>query len=356
MLLTQNDIALKLALLAALWSAIIGFILVGRYRRQVERSREELAYEQRLHRSQLRQAQANAQAEQAKARTEYQLRDADMAILADIRAGLDELKAQLEELSGHSFEYEPAALRAEAWRLRELEAEAHAVGGEHFEKAGHASGAPSVDAVEGRLGASDVHGQYPRSISPELARLLEDEDSAAAAPLTPSDEGWAVTTEASGSDAYTGSHRGGDSSELASWLYAAHDDPEPEPDPEPEEEPQGRHSGARARRREQNRDQDRDQDREQDSGRHGGRRRRQADQDRDEAAGYGHHASPEEPAAEIPSWRADDTAEMGVRDIARGEAASPRSGEGRRGRRRADENARSVSVADLVAGSERRRR
>ncbi|KQB86193.1 DUF6779 domain-containing protein [Corynebacterium lowii] len=177
MQLTDSNAALKIALLAALWASIIGFFLVSRYRRQVQRSREQLAYEQRLHRSEMREAQARAEAAGAQnqqPRTGGGLSEEDVALLSEIRAGLDEVRSQLEDLQGRAFEYEPAALRAQAWRLQELEERTESV--EAPEKTGHIAGAPSLDAVAGRLGQSERGAESPRSISPELAHLLESEE------------------------------------------------------------------------------------------------------------------------------------------------------------------------------------
>lgn len=205
---TDSSAALKLALLAALWAAIIGFFLVSRYRRQVQRSREQLDYEQRLHRSELREAQARAETANAQAQQSGGLSDEDIAILSEIRAGLDEVRSKLEDLQGHVFEYEPAALRAQAWRLQELEesAEASVPAFSAPEKTGHISGAPSLDAVAGRLGHSDQREEPARSISPELAHLLE-----------------------SGEGVYRGSHRAGEPGGA---------------EPTHEEEPRGRHEAA----------------------------------------------------------------------------------------------------------------
>ncbi|MEJ4098902.1 DUF6779 domain-containing protein [Corynebacterium mastitidis] len=234
MQLTDSNAALKFALLAALWAAIIGFFLVNRYRRQAQRSTEQLAYEQRLHRSELREARAQAEAREAREAREPRaaaggLSEEDVAILTEIRAGLDEVRSKLEDLQGHAFEYEPAALRAQAWRVQELEERADAVSERAPEKTGHIAGAPSVDAVAGRLGQADRGGDYPRSISPELADLLDGEgahrgshrsDAQPQAPATPMVRRATPSVE--------------DTSEIAAVV------------PEPEREPEGRRGRRRA--------------------------------------------------------------------------------------------------------------
>ena len=49
MLFTDSTGALRLALLAALWAAVIGFFLVTRYRRQAQRAEDELRHREEYH-------------------------------------------------------------------------------------------------------------------------------------------------------------------------------------------------------------------------------------------------------------------------------------------------------------------
>ncbi|WP_448854504.1 DUF6779 domain-containing protein [Corynebacterium frankenforstense] len=200
MLLTDSSVALRLALLAALWAAVIGFFLVVRYRRAAETARKELEYTQNLREAE--KARSSAEADAVRARggapapaKEVNLREEDMQLLAEIRDSLAELRHQIEDLRGQAFEYEPAALRAQAWRLQELETRAQDSGlgpwgsaasakpaeTQHREKAGHVSGAPSVDAVAGRLGAEESQSSGTPTISPELAELLREENDSLAA-------------------------------------------------------------------------------------------------------------------------------------------------------------------------------
>lgn len=160
MLFTDSDGALKLALLAALWAAILGFFLVFRYRREAETARRELSHHDELHDVEAARAAAEREA-RADARA-LELRDKqhsrDTEVLQEIQRELAGIRAQLETLAGREFEYEPAALRAEARRIMELEnmtldAEPEypaPVEMPHIE--GRVSGAPSPDAVAGRLG------------------------------------------------------------------------------------------------------------------------------------------------------------------------------------------------------------
>lgn len=170
MLLTNNSIALRIALLAALWAAVIGFFLVARYRRAADFAREELAYTRELREAERERAEARAVSTPV---TPAGLNDEDMELLAQIRDQLSDLRERLEDLQGRSLEYEPAALRAQAWRLNELEGKAESTWVAH-EKAGDVPGAPSLDAVAGRLGGEDRPRPTASGISPELADLLRE--------------------------------------------------------------------------------------------------------------------------------------------------------------------------------------
>ena len=52
MLLSNSEVALRLALLASLWSAVIGFFLVTRYRRQAQSAEQRVADHERFVRQQ----------------------------------------------------------------------------------------------------------------------------------------------------------------------------------------------------------------------------------------------------------------------------------------------------------------
>ena len=58
MLISGSAAALKIALIAALWAAVVGFFLVMRYRRQAEESVTKLELQERAHRAELKQARA----------------------------------------------------------------------------------------------------------------------------------------------------------------------------------------------------------------------------------------------------------------------------------------------------------
>ena len=161
MLISGSANALKIALLAALWAAVLGFFLVVRYRRQAHEAKELLAVE-RAHAASTLTASGASSADNSK-------------VLAEIRSELEAIRTQIEEISGREWVYEPAALYAEARRIQELERKA---GGAGVDERGDApnvnftqksGGAPSADAVAGRLGTQPTH-----PVSNPLDNLLAD--------------------------------------------------------------------------------------------------------------------------------------------------------------------------------------
>ena len=125
MLLTDSDGAQKIALLAALWSAVLAFFLLFRDRKQVEEAQKELEAKEAIHRAELERKQAEQQAEKFRLEKQHQneLRVKDNETLKEIRQQLEEMRVQLSELSGREWVYEPAVVQAEARRIIELESE-----------------------------------------------------------------------------------------------------------------------------------------------------------------------------------------------------------------------------------------
>lgn len=190
MLFTDSTGALRLALLAALWAAVIGFFLVTRYRRQAQRAEDELRHREEYHRVETeKHAALRASAlERREVELKNEQLDRDAEVLDGIRTELASLRAQLEELSGREFGYEPASLRAEARRIQELENQtpflredsrrpvfgdvAHPEDEDESElpPVPQVSGAPSTDAVFGRIGQQ----QSSRPHGDPLAQLIAD--------------------------------------------------------------------------------------------------------------------------------------------------------------------------------------
>lgn len=123
MLLVDSDGAQRIALLAALWAAIIGFFLLYRDRKKIEAARQELAANEALHRAEMEKAEADQHAEKFRLERQHQeeLHLKENETLKEIRQQLEEMRVQLSELSGREWVYEPAVVQAEARRIIELE-------------------------------------------------------------------------------------------------------------------------------------------------------------------------------------------------------------------------------------------
>ena len=126
MLFTNSANMLKVSLVLALWAAVAGIILVARLRRERENAERELVTRSERFEAQLDAAQARGEVDRASAAlarndASTPAPGVDVEVLREIQAELARLRAQLEELSGRQFEYEPAALRAQARRVAELE-------------------------------------------------------------------------------------------------------------------------------------------------------------------------------------------------------------------------------------------
>lgn len=126
MLFTNSANVLKISLVLALWAAAAGVLVATRLRRDRENAERELEAREQRFQAELDAAQARGEADRAAlahARENERPADpgVDTEVLREIQAELARLRAQLEELAGRQFEYEPAALRAEARRVAELE-------------------------------------------------------------------------------------------------------------------------------------------------------------------------------------------------------------------------------------------
>ncbi|WKD58157.1 hypothetical protein CAPI_08150 [Corynebacterium capitovis DSM 44611] len=116
MLFTNSANVLKVSLVLALWAAAAGIIMTARLRRDRDSAERELASRDELHRAKLDAAAAREEADRAAASS------VDVEVLREIQSQLAALRAQLEEMSGRPLAYEPAALRAEARRIAEIPA------------------------------------------------------------------------------------------------------------------------------------------------------------------------------------------------------------------------------------------
>lgn len=167
MLFTNSASALKVALIFALWAGAAGIMVIERTRRDRDRAAAELAQARRQLEAEPAPAPAPEPTQPAP------LSDADMAVIRELQEELKALRAQLEEMRGAAFEYEPAAVRASARRIQELEEPerpAPRPGPSNDDTTriapvpGRPAGAPSADAVAGRLGQQPTR-EHPNPLS-----------------------------------------------------------------------------------------------------------------------------------------------------------------------------------------------
>lgn len=184
MLLSNSETALRLALLASLWSAVIGFFLVTRYRRQAQDAEQRVADHERFVREQQESRTAGAAAQPTLADAYPNTVDAHRfeEMWEDIRNELSVIRTHLEELQDREFGYEPAALQAEARRIRELEQQTQQANSVFsFDQAGAglgagSYGAPSREAIAGNLGSQPSQPQ-PNPLSALISEREQEKQS-----------------------------------------------------------------------------------------------------------------------------------------------------------------------------------
>lgn len=139
MLFMDSDGWLKVALIAALWAAFFGVVLVLRYSGALKLAREQAENQESYFQSQLEHERAQLEKREAATQAKYaaeakKSQDQRDKHLAELRAELAHMRKQLAELTGEDFdEGEQRAVRATAERVREL---GHSVGGQAPQAAG----------------------------------------------------------------------------------------------------------------------------------------------------------------------------------------------------------------------------
>ena len=165
MLFTNSANALKIALIFALWAGAAGILINSKVRRDRDAATTEAAA-----------AEQRIKEQEQRHREELEARPAgssvDVETLRELQEQIQALRAQLEELNGRVFEYEPAAVRARARRISELESKpepepepapepqpqpAHSPSTDDTVvisrvRPSRPTGAPSSDAIAGRIG------------------------------------------------------------------------------------------------------------------------------------------------------------------------------------------------------------
>lgn len=124
MLFTNSANALKVSLIFALWAAAAGIMLLDRTRQDRDRAvesarRSEAELDDARRELSHRPTTTGTAAPQPAAPA--QLSDADMEVIRELQDEIKALREQLEEMRGEAFAYEPAAVRASARRIQEIE-------------------------------------------------------------------------------------------------------------------------------------------------------------------------------------------------------------------------------------------
>lgn len=123
MLFTESETWTKIAVLCALWAAIVGCIAVARLRKQVDNQQRDTDNLERLHQAELERELATHREQELILEQNYydSLQEQEQNTLADIRAELTVLRENLSAMMGTDLDTERTALKAEAQRILELE-------------------------------------------------------------------------------------------------------------------------------------------------------------------------------------------------------------------------------------------
>lgn len=124
MLFATSTAWMKIGVLAGLWAAVIGALLVARYRRQLAAERNRIADLEVLHELELDRELATHREQELILEQNYldSLESRGDDTIAQLRAEIVALREHLAELLGQDLDEERIALRARAERLRELDA------------------------------------------------------------------------------------------------------------------------------------------------------------------------------------------------------------------------------------------
>ena len=122
MLFMNSDFWLKIAVIAALWAAVLGAILVSRYSSALTAERDRNRQLQRMHTSELRREKSEHHQREAMLESSYEqrMRDQRDEHLEQLRQELAVLRSQLTSLTGRDYSEEQASVHARAERVREL--------------------------------------------------------------------------------------------------------------------------------------------------------------------------------------------------------------------------------------------
>ncbi|ANZ36771.1 hypothetical protein BBK82_12535 [Lentzea guizhouensis] len=122
LVLSDSARMLRLAVVAALWAALVGAFLAAKYRKQVSERDDEVADLQSVYELELeREVAARREYElEIESETRKRIEEESRADIEALRADLRALRENLEGLLGGDVLVERVALRAESTRLRAL--------------------------------------------------------------------------------------------------------------------------------------------------------------------------------------------------------------------------------------------
>ncbi|WP_311489188.1 DUF6779 domain-containing protein [uncultured Corynebacterium sp.] len=122
MLFLDSDLWLKIAVIAALWAAFLGIVLVSKYSSALRAEQKRVNTLERAHRAEMEREAAGYQQREAALKENYtrQLRNQRDEHLEQLRHELISLRAQLAEMSGEELDDEQTAVHARAERIIEL--------------------------------------------------------------------------------------------------------------------------------------------------------------------------------------------------------------------------------------------
>ncbi|GHH49979.1 hypothetical protein GCM10017774_58330 [Lentzea cavernae] len=126
LVLSDSARMLRLAVVAALWAALVGAFLAAKYRKQVTERDDEVADLQSVYELELeREVAARREYElEIESETRKRIEEESRADIEALRADLHSLRDNLQALLGGDVLVERVALRAESTRLRSLSTEA----------------------------------------------------------------------------------------------------------------------------------------------------------------------------------------------------------------------------------------
>lgn len=203
MLFSGSTGAMKIAVILALWAAILGLILVASYRRRFEFERERLRSEKARFVAELEKEQIAHREQELLLEQRYldNLRASQDETLAAIRAQLDAVRGQIEALTGTVMSFETPAISAMWAPPQELEATRNAAQAED-----------SQEPVEAEPVTGEFEATGTKSDSDQGDSHFDTSSFAKVSWVSPKDDSADHTT-------------------------AVRPEPKPEPKPEPEPEP-----------------------------------------------------------------------------------------------------------------------